>query len=285
MNLKKCWGNKKMLQRVGSMSLMKLKKIALLFLLAATFSSLLAKPARITPQRTVLRSEGNKLAIDKVLLSEFKKNLSNKEVSQLKKQALNYSGKAIPALITVMKSSAYPDKNRWVATFLVGRIMGKKSGPFISKFLKHPNWVLRMASLKTLLALKQEQYAALYAKALKDKSFIVRKQALQNIRKMDLTSKAADVWGMLYDKRNYYLPKEGTKKRTNLIKEAITTVGDLKFKKAIVPLLSMVQKEKYKDVFSEIDYSLSKITGKKSPVESNMKKRFWKKIAISYKTI
>jgi hypothetical protein len=256
--------------------------LALLFFFS--FSNT-AKPVTRVPKNKVLRSEGNKLAIDKVLLSEFKKNLSNREVGRLKKQALNYSGKAIPALIQVMKSSEYPDKNRWVATFLVGRIMGKKSGPFISKFLKHPNWVLRMASLKTLLALKQNQYGGLYAKALKDKSFIVRKQALQNIRKLSLSKNADQVWGMLYDKRNYYNPKKGSKKRTNLIKEAIKTVGDLKFKKAIKPLLSMVQKDKYKDIFSEIDYSLSKITGKKSPSESKMKKRFWKKIAISYKTI
>jgi hypothetical protein len=260
-------------------------KLSLVLLLAILSIASYSKPAKRIPMQRPIRSERGKLAIDKVLLSEFKKNLTNKQVGQLKKQALNYSGKAVPALIKVMKSSAFPDKNRWVATFLVGRIMGKKSGPFISKFLKHPNWVMRMASLKTLLALKQSQYGELYAKALKDKSFIVRKQALQNIRSLDLTSNAPAVWGMLYDKRNYYRPKKGTKKRTNLIKEAIKTVGDLKFKKAIQPLLSMVQKEKYRDVFVEIDYSLSKITGKKSPSESKMKKRFWKKVGISYKTI
>ena len=220
-----------------------------------------------------------------MLLAEFKKNLSSKEVSKLKKQALTYSGKAIPALVEVMKSDRYPDKNRWVATFLVGRIMGKKSSPFLAKFLKHPNWVLRMASLKTLLALKEKKLAAAYAKALKDRSFIVRKQALENIRRLGLKKKAANVWGMLYDKRNYYNPKDGQKKRTNLIREAIKTVGDLEFKKATEPLLSMVQKDKYQDIFEEIDYSLMKITGKKSPEDTRLKKRFWKKIAISYKTL
>lgn len=220
-----------------------------------------------------------------MLLAEFKKNLSSKEVSSLKKQALTYSGKAIPALVEVMKSDRFPDKNRWVATFLVGRIMGKKSSPFLAKFLKHPNWVLRMASLKTLLALKEKKLASAYAKALKDRSFIVRKQALENIRRLDLKDKAANVWGMLYDKRNYYNPKDGQKKRTNLIREAIKTVGDLEFKKATEPLLSMVQKEKYQDIFEEIDYSLTKITGKKSPEDTRLKKRFWKKMAISYKTL
>jgi HEAT repeat protein len=176
-------------------------------------------------------------------------------------------------------------KNRWVATFLIGRIMGKKSSPFLAKFLKHPNWVMRMASLKTLLALKEKGYGVAYASALKDRSFIVRKQALENIRKLELNDKGAEVWSMLYDKRNYYNPKDGQKKRTNLIREAIKTIGDLKFGKAKTALLSMVQKEKYKDIFNEIDYSLTKITGKKSPEDTNLKKRFWKKIAISNQTI
>ena len=76
-----------------------------------------------------------------------------------------------------MKSDKYPEKNRWVATFLLGRIMGKKSSSFVSRFVEHPNWVLRMASLKTLLALKEERYQKKYIKALKDNSFIVRTQA------------------------------------------------------------------------------------------------------------
>jgi hypothetical protein len=223
--------------------------------------------------------------VKKVILREFKKDLSGPEVVRLKKQTLVYSGKAIPALIQVMKSDGYPDKNRWVATFLIGRIMGKKSSPFLAKFLKHPNWVMRMASLKTLLALKEKGYGVAYASALKDRSFIVRKQALENIRKLELNDKGAEVWSMLYDKRNYYNPKDGQKKRTNLIREAIKTIGDLKFGKAKTALLSMVQKEKYKDIFNEIDYSLTKITGKKSPEDTNLKKRFWKKIAISNQTI
>lgn len=224
-------------------------------------------------------------AIEKNLLNEFKKDLKAPEILKLKKKTLTFSGKAIPALVKVMKSNAYPEKNRWVATFLVGRIMGKKSSPFLAKFLRHPNWVMRMASLKTLLALGEKRYDQAYAMALKDNSFIVRKQALTNIRKLNIEKRAPEVWSMLYDKRNYYSPKEGTKKRTNLIKEAVRTVGDLKFKKAVKPLLSMSQKEKYQDIFSEVDYALSKILNKKSPKEESLKKRFWKKLAIAEKTI
>ena len=62
-------------------------------------------------------------------------------------------------------------------------------------------------------------------------------------------------------------------------------MGELKFEKALKPLLSMAQKEKYKDIFPEIDYALEKITGKNSPADTKMKKRFWKKVGISHKTI
>ena len=235
--------------------------------------------------KVMVKTPRTQSAVKEVILSEFKKELSNKEVLNLKKQVLSYSGKAIPALIDVMKTGTYPDKNRWVATFLVGRIMGKKSSPFLAKFLKHPNWVLRMASLKTLLALKEKKYSSLYGKALKDNSFIVRKQALDNIRLLNAKDQAPYVWSMLYDKRNYYAPKDGTKKRTNLIKQAIRTVGELKFEKAKKPLLSMIQKKKYEDIFNAIDYSLTKITGKKSPEEHNLKMRFWKRIELSEVTL
>jgi len=248
------------------------------------FPSAMAGQKKVNLNQVTAKTPRSQTAVKEIILSEFKKELSNKEVMNLKKQVLSYSGKAIPALIDVMKTGTYPDKNRWVATFLVGRIMGKKSSPFLAKFLKHPNWVLRMASLKTLLALKEKKYSSLYGKALSDNSFIVRKQALDNIRLLEAQDQAPYVWSMLYDKRNYYAPKDGSKKRTNLIKQAIRTVGELKFDKAKKPLLSMIQKDKYKDIYNAIDYSLSKITGKKSPEDHAMKMRFWKKMAIAEKT-
>ncbi len=230
-----------------------------------------------------VESEKTRGDVKLLLLQQFKKDLDKKGVGSVQKAALKYAGKSIPALVEVMKNSKYPDRNRWIATFLVGRIMGKKSGPFISKFIKHPNWVLRVASLKTLLALKQVRYGQDFAIALKDSSFIVRKQALDNITKLSLVKYAPHVWAMLYDKRNYYVNKKG-KKRTNLIKEAIRSIGELKFRKAKKPLLTMIQKDKYKDIFREMDYSLTKIIGKKSPQgKITTKRRFWKKVALMEK--
>lgn len=262
-----------------------MKKLISIAITSALIShGVLARPSAQIQKSNNSKSPKSTQMIKNVLLTEFKKDLKSKEVLNLKKQALNYSGKAVPALVEVMKSDKYPDKNRWVATFLVGQIMGKKSSPFLAKFLKHPHWVMRMASLKTLLALKEKRYSEDYAKALKDRSFIVRKQALENIKRLDLKHKAANVWAMLYDKRNYYNPKDGTRKRTNLIKAAIKTIGDLKFEKAKSPLLSMSQKDKYADIFPEIDYSLSLITGKQSPTDAKLKKRFWGKLALADKT-
>ena len=216
-----------------------------------------------------------------LLLDKFRKNLDKKGIQSIRKIALERAGKSIPALIEVMKNSKYPDQGRWVATFLVGRIMGKKSAPFLSKFIKHPNWVLRVASLKTLLALKQVQYGEHFASALKDNSFIVRRQALDNITKLSLEQHAPDVWALLYDKRNYYV--DGNKS-TNLIKEAILSVGKLKFDEAKAPLLEMAQKNKYNDVFDAINHSLEKISGKKAPSGGiDVKRNFWKKIALMEK--
>lgn len=207
-------------------------------------------------------------------------------LAQLKSETLKHGGQSVEALIEVMKNGKYPDKNRWMATFLLGQIMGDKSAPFLVKFLKHPHWVMRMASLKTLLALKQKNYSKDYASLLRDDSFIVRSQALDNIRTLKTPEVAPFVWAMLYDKKNYYQPTLNGKalkaKRSNIIKSVILTVGELKFDKAKAPLIKMIQKDRYIDIFPEIDQSLMKITGLSSPAGDKTKKRiFWQRMAMN----
>jgi hypothetical protein len=224
--------------------------------------------------------------VKEVLLQKYMVNYSDKnQIASLKSETLKLGGQSVEALIEVMKNGKYPDKNRWVATFLLGQIMGQKSAPFLAKFLKHPNWVMRMASLKTMLALKQKDYGSHYSMLLSDDSFIVRSQALENIRSLKLAKTAPQVWAMLYDKKNYYQPtlngKELKTKRSNLIKNVILTVGELKFEEAKSPLFKMVQKDRYNDIFPEMDLSLAKITGKKSPDSDLKTKRlFWQRIAM-----
>ncbi len=224
--------------------------------------------------------------ITKRLLLKFQAGFKDKkELDAFNKEIRGLSGRAVPALIEVMKNGKYPDKSRWIATFMLGRAMGKKAAPFIGKFTAHPSWVMRLASLKVLLALRQHEMAHLYAQTLKDDSLIVRTQALANIRDLKLNQLAPNVWAMLYDKRNYYEAKKATK-RANIIKEVITAIGDLRFEKARDPLLTMIQKDKYTDVFDEINASLEKITGKEAPKGTRMiKKQYWSHYLVSTKTI
>lgn len=261
--------------------------------------SLYSAPTKSTK---VLAENKGPSDITQVILSRYSTEYSKVEdVELLRADTLKLGGQAVPALIEVMKNGKYPDKNRWVATFLLGQIMGEKSAPFVAKFMEHPSWVMRMASLKTLLALKQEKYGTLYSKALSDDSLIVRSQALENIRELNLKGQAPQVWAMLYDTKNYYKPTtpspskdesktkdktaESLHKRSHLIKKVIKTIGDLQFEKARDPLFKMVQNDRYNDIFEEIDYALNRIVEKKSPEGTKeVKRRFWERTALAFKT-
>jgi HEAT repeat protein len=237
--------------------------------------------AKIAPAPSVQ----TKMTVD--LLNEFRKPIKKPEdLKKLKEQTLSMSGKSVPALIEVMKRSDFPDNNRWVATFLLGQIAGTKAGPFLARYTEHPNWVLRMASLKTLLSLKEKKYGKLYARALRDESLLVRTQALDNVSTLNLREHGANVWGMLYDKKNYHQTKKGSNKRGSIIHTVVKTIGDLQFEKAKKPLLSMIKNKKYDDIFTEMDYSLSKITGKDSPKGTKeVKRNYWARMGMSDATI
>ena len=198
----------------------------------------------------------------------------------IKRHTLRHKHKAVPLLIKVMKDSKYPEQNRWQATMLLGRIMGKKSAPFIAKFAIHPHWMMRVASLKALLALKQDTYHAVYANALRDPSLIVRVQALDNISQMKINAMAPQVWNMMYDDSNY-AGDVGNRKRTSIVKSIIRTLGDVRFDKARVPMARLIQKPKYQDLMDDLDYSLEKFTGQTSPNTVEGRRKFWSKYAMS----
>lgn len=216
------------------------------------------------------------------LYAKYKKEYKSADaINKLKQSTLKLKHDAVPLLTHVMKTNDFPDNNRWIATFMLGKIMGVKSAEFISKFAFHSNFMLRLASLKSLLALNQVQYKGIYSRLLKDKAMIVRLQALENIRLMKLKELAPYVWAMLYDKKNYVM-SEGIHKRGSIIKTIIKTMGDLGFKKAKKPMLAMIQKNKYRDIHKELDYSLSKLSEKSSPEgDLSVKKHFWKKQATA----
>ncbi|HXH75757.1 MAG TPA: HEAT repeat domain-containing protein [Bacteriovoracaceae bacterium] len=198
--------------------------------------------------------------------------------AMLKSNSLKHKQKAVPTLIKVMKESKYPDQNRWQATMLLAQIMGKKSAPFIAKFSTHPNWMMRLASLKALLGLSQAEYLGVYSKALKDPSLIVRVQALDNISQLKIKSLGPEVWNMMYDQSNYSGPA-GNRKRTSIVRSVIRTLGDLRYEKAGRPMAKLIQKPMYQDLIEDLDYSLEKITGEKSPNEVIQRRKFWSKMA------
>jgi hypothetical protein len=200
--------------------------------------------------------------------------------AMIKRHTLKHKHKAVPLLIKVMKEGKYPEQNRWQATMLLGQIMGKKSAPFIAKFSDHPHWMMRVASLKALLGLRQNEYHAVYAKALKDPSLIVRVQALDNISQMQIKPLAPQVWNMMYDQSNYS-GEIGNRKRTSIVKSVIRTLGDLRFEQAQKPLAKLIQKSKYQDLIEDLDYSLEKITGKTSPNTVEERRKFWSTIAAN----
>jgi hypothetical protein len=199
--------------------------------------------------------------------------------AMLKRHSLIHKNKAVPVLIKVMKESKYPEQNRWHATMLLGRIMGTKSAPFIAKFSTHPHWMMRVASLKALLGLKQKDYHAVYSQALRDPSLIVRVQALDNISQMQIKPMAPHVWRMMYDQSNYS-GDAGTRKRTSIVKSIIRTLGDLRYEKAQKPMAKLIQKPKYQDLIDDLDYSLEKISGQTSPNTVSERRKFWSKMAV-----
>lgn len=200
--------------------------------------------------------------------------------AMLKRNAFMHKQKAVPTLIKVMKESKFPEQNRWHATMLLAQIMGPQAAPFIAKFTEHPHWMMRVAALKALLGLKQTEYTAVYSRALKDPSLIVRVQALDNISQMKIKSLAPQVWNMMYDQSNY-TGEKGARKRTSIVKSIIRTLGDLEYTEAKKPLAKLIQKPKYQDLIDDLDYSLEKITGEKSPDDVEQRRKFWAKLATN----
>jgi HEAT repeat protein len=222
----------------------------------------------------------SKLAINdvekvKIFEQAFLKTPDPKHHQKLKLMTKDLGPKAVPTLIKVMKENRFPDKNRWQATFLLGQTMGRKAAPFIAKFIDHPLWIMRVATLKSLHALNQRDYVQVYQKALKDPSMIVRTQALESISRMKITALGESVWKMMYDQDNY-TGSNGNRKRTNIVSSIVRTLGDIEYKPAKNVLVKLIQKPRYLDLVQDLDYSLEKMTGKISPAGPiEVKRKFW----------
>lgn len=200
---------------------------------------------------------------------------SAKDYQLLTQKTLELSSTSVPLLLKVMKNSSYPENNRWMATFNLTRLMGKKTAPVLAKFLNHPHWMMRLAALKCLTLLRQSQMEKEFIRLLRDPSLIIRKQALVSIDQLKLTTAAPYVWQMFKDQDNYSGSNHNLVK-TDLIDQVILTLGNLGHAPAIKPFTLMMQDEKHKELAYVLDYSLEKLTGKTSPPGDWTKKRkFW----------
>ena len=185
------------------------------------------------------------------------KVLDKKQIEKIKKE-LNENPKLnIPVLFSVMKDKKHSEQSRWLATLLVGKALGKKSINYLSNYVSHPDVILRLASIKSLLSLEAKSKRKVFEKALFDKSLLVRKEALRAVRLLNLKKSAPSLMKMLLDKNNYYV-KNKKLKRSEIIKQVISTLGDLKYSKAKGLFIKLRGKSGYEDLYPSIDYALSK---------------------------
>jgi hypothetical protein len=210
------------------------------------------------------------------LYNDFSKELNQSQLKKIRNKAIGNGAKSIPDLVKVINNKKYPIKSKWQSIFLIGQIMGNKSIPYLESLSKNKNWMIRLAALKSIGKLNHKS-SRIYSDMLKDKAMIIRFEALDTISRLKLSHLSKNVWNMLYDNRNYSKTDKG-RKRSDLIKKVIKVVGDLKFEEAKKPLLKMAKNIKYNDIFSEIDYSLTRITNKESKGNSIEAKRFYWKV-------
>lgn len=157
--------------------------------------------------------------------------------------------------------------------FSMTKLMGKKSAKVLSKFTKHPDWMMRLGALKCLLFLKEKQFANEYAALLKDNSLIVRQQALTNIHQLEIKEKAKAVSLLLNDIKLQSSNNSGFEQMTDM---TIMTLAKFQHKDSIKTLLEMLKQQQFKNNSAAIDYSLEQLTGLKSPKgDWNSKVSFW----------
>lgn len=219
--------------------------------------------------------KGQKFKAQKLLELYSANNQSKMAQKLLKQETYRYGAKSVPVLIEVMKKDKYPEKNRWMATLLLGQLLGQRSSPFLAKFLEHPHWMMRLASLKTLYMLKDKRYAKKYAGKLSDPSLFVRMQALENIKGLQLKKYSPRIFQMMFEDHNYSGVKGG-RKRLPIIKNVIRALGDLGYTSIKPVLLKMIREKKYNDLFHDLNQSLSKLSQVKVPRGSKKSiRKFW----------
>ena len=187
-----------------------------------------------------------------------KERILKKDLLSIKSILKENPKENVPILFSVMKDQKMSEQSRWLATVLVGKTLGKKSIDYLAKYTMHPEVILRLASLKSLLSLEARNQSTVFKNALFDKSLLVRKQALEAVKKLNLKDAEPQLLKMLVDKKNYFT-KNKKLKRSPIIKEIINTIGALKLKKTKKLLITLRKKAGYEDLYPSLDMAISRL--------------------------
>lgn len=200
------------------------------------------------------------------------------DFKRLAQQTWGLGSASTPLLLEVMKSPAFPDQNRWVATMSLGKVMGKNASKVLVRFLEHPYWMMKLAALKALTALKVKEPGAVanYEKLLKDNSLVVRSSAVQTMKLLELKQSASHLVTLLQDERNY-TQQAGQRQSTDIIDQTVIILGQWKYDPAKELFKKLMLREDSMTLSYALDYSLEQMTGKNSPRgDLESKKNFWK---------
>jgi len=171
----------------------------------------------------------------------------------------NFDKRSASELISVIKSSKFPDRSRWFAGMTLVRLTGKKSLPLMRKLSTHPNWLTRLLALKSLRILKQRSDVGLIEKRLYDKSALVRVEALEALSSWKVRSSGDKIWKMLFDKKNYLIRGEKKSINIEMMKRIIGALGTIGYKDAKSPLKALKGKKAFKSIQSEIQRTVNQL--------------------------
>ena len=222
MNLKKCWGK---------------------HLLIIIFSTFLSGEVY------------SKTSLESILSGQ---KISKPSIKRIHELVAKNPKDSIRVLLNVAKNKQFPDRSRWLSLILVGKTMGKRSIPLMVKYLKHRNWMLRSAAVKSLKSLRSKTPTEGYRALLKDSSYVIRQQALDAIATLKIYDLKLDVLKMIGDSSNYIKTPNG-KTASQVVKKVIETLATLKVREAI-PLLKKLKSSNISiNVRKDIDKAIKNI--------------------------
>ena len=165
-------------------------------------------------------------------------------------------------------------KERWFAVMAVTKLQGSQALGNLKKWAEHPEWFVRLASLKALsyLDLNESTYpTSLVMKRLKDKSILVRDGALEVLGRWCLPQTQSKILGVIDDQEHF------RKKHPLFIrKRAVDVIGQCGFSSVETKkrLVQLFEEENFYDIHSATHQTLQLLTQRKLPFMNDGKKLF-----------